>query len=101
MAHSDTLSLDLSHFRPGMRVAVAVSGGADSVALLLALMEQAPQQGLVLSVAHVNHQLRAEESDGDEEFVRKLAETRGLPLHVVRRDVPEEARASKQGIEET
>jgi len=101
MPRSETLSLDLSHFRPGMRVAVAVSGGADSVALLLALMEQAPQQGLVLSVAHVNHQLRAEESDGDEEFVRKLAETHGLPFHVVNRNVLEEARASKQGIEET
>ena len=73
MPNTAAIPLDMSLFRPGMRVAVAVSGGADSVALLLALLEQAPQHGLVLSVAHVNHGLRAEESDADEEFVRKLA----------------------------
>jgi tRNA(Ile)-lysidine synthase len=101
MPPSATLPLDMSLFRPGMRVAVAVSGGADSVALLLALIEQAPQNGLVLSVAHVNHGLRAAESDSDEEFVRKLGLAHGLPFHFVRRDVLEVARSSRQGIEET
>jgi tRNA(Ile)-lysidine synthase len=65
----------------GDRVAVAVSGGADSVALLLLLLELRSELGIVLSVAHVNHQLRGAESDGDESFVAKLAEVRGLEFH--------------------
>lgn len=101
MPHSTVIPLDMSFFRPGMRVAVGVSAGADSVALLLALLEQAPQQGLVLSVAHVNHTLRAEESDADEEFVRKLAALHRLQFNFLRCDVLESARSAKQGIEET
>jgi tRNA(Ile)-lysidine synthase len=101
MPYFTTIPLDMSFFRPGMRVAVAVSAGADSVALLLALLEQAPQQGLVLSVAHVNHTLRAGESDADEEFVRKLADLHRLQFHFLRCDVLESARTAKQGIEDT
>jgi tRNA(Ile)-lysidine synthase len=62
----------------GDRVAVAVSGGADSVALLLLLLELREELGIVLSVAHVNHKLRGRESDGDERFVRDLAAKHGL-----------------------
>ncbi len=101
MPNTAVIPLDMSLFHPGMRVAVAVSGGADSVALLLALLERAPQHGLVLSVAHVNHGLRAEESDADEEFVRKLAHAHDMQFHCLRCDVFESARASKRGIEET
>ena len=68
--------------RAGDRVAVAVSGGADSVALLCLLLELRPELGTVLSVAHVNHKLRGEESDEDERFVAKLAGQHGLELHV-------------------
>ena len=64
---------------------VAVSGGADSVALLLALRESRP------TVAHVNHLLRGEESDADERFVRELAERLGLPCRVLRIDMAREA----------
>jgi tRNA(Ile)-lysidine synthase len=49
---------------------VAVSGGADSVALVLALHELQPE---MLAIAHINHGLRGAESDGDEAFVRELA----------------------------
>ena len=59
--------------RPGDRVAVAVSGGADSVALLELLLELRRELGIVLSVAHVNHKLRGEESDADQKFVENLA----------------------------
>ena len=59
---------DLSLFAPGERVLVATSGGADSLALLLALHHQ----DFDICAAHVNHGLRAEESDGDENFVREL-----------------------------
>ena len=67
--------------RPGDRVAAAVSGGADSVALLLLLDELRGELGIVLSVAHVNHKLRGAESDEDERFVAGLARARGLECH--------------------
>jgi len=66
--------------RAGDRVAVAVSGGADSVALLLLLFELRHDLGVSLSVAHVNHQLRGAESDEDERFVARLAAQLGLEL---------------------
>lgn len=68
--------------RAGDRVAVAVSGGADSVALLLMLLELRSELGIVLSVAHVNHKLRGEESDEDERFVADLARRHDLELRV-------------------
>jgi len=68
--------------RAGDRVAVAVSGGADSVALLRLLLELRAELGIVLSVAHVNHKLRGDESDEDERFVARLARQHGLDLHV-------------------
>jgi len=61
------------------RIGVAVSGGADSVFLLHALREL----GLAVAVLHVNHGLRGEESDRDEEFVRSLALQFGMPVHVL------------------
>lgn len=63
---------------PGDRVAAAVSGGADSVALLFLLEELRAELGIVLSVAHVNHKLRGAESDEDERFVAQLAARLGL-----------------------
>jgi tRNA(Ile)-lysidine synthase len=67
--------------RAGDRVAAAVSGGADSVALLFLLLELRDELGIVLSVAHVNHKLRGEESDEDARFVTELARQHGLELH--------------------
>lgn len=66
--------------KAGDRLAVAVSGGADSVALLLLLEELRQELGVVLSVAHVNHKLRGAESDQDEQFVAELARRHGLEL---------------------
>ncbi|HET7433771.1 MAG TPA: tRNA lysidine(34) synthetase TilS [Thermoanaerobaculia bacterium] len=59
----------------------AVSGGADSTALLHALSELRAD-GFVIECAHVNHHLRGDASDGDEAFVRDLAAQLGVPLHV-------------------
>src|SRR5436305_7468675 len=67
--------------QPGDRVAAAVSGGADSVALLMLLIELRSELGIVLSIAHVNHKLRGPESDEDEQFVADLAASHGLELH--------------------
>ncbi|MGD1093295.1 MAG: tRNA lysidine(34) synthetase TilS [Bryobacteraceae bacterium] len=67
---------------PGVRVIAAVSGGADSVCLLMVLRELAPQIGVTLSgVAHFNHKLRGEESDADEQFVAGLAAELELPCY--------------------
>jgi len=67
--------------KAGDRLAAAVSGGADSLALLLMLLEIRSELGIVMSVAHVNHQLRGEESDTDERFVVEIAKTHSLELH--------------------
>src|ERR1700740_1794510 len=75
---SEAPPIDRKLLRPGMRVAVAVSGGADSVALLRRLMEAAPEIGLVLSVAHVHHGIRGTEADADAGFVSSLAAAHGL-----------------------
>ena len=67
--------------RPGDRLAVAVSGGADSTALLHALVEARAELGIVLSVVQFNHKLRGEESEQDEQFVAELARKLDLPFH--------------------
>jgi tRNA(Ile)-lysidine synthase len=74
-----------------MRLAVGVSGGADSVALLRALHGRAGELGLVLCVAHLHHGLRGSEADADLEFVRGLAERLGLAFLCKRVDVAAEA----------
>src|SRR4029078_1189293 len=63
---------------PGARVIVAVSGGPDSVCLLHVLRELGI---LVSGVAHVNHKLRAPDSEADEEFVGGIAREMALPFH--------------------
>ena len=92
--------IDRTLMRPGMRIAVAVSGGADSVALLRRLMEAAPEIGLVLSVAHVHHGIRGVEADVDAEFVSSLAAVHGLVYRRHDVDTPAAARENRQTIEE-
>ena len=74
-----------THVPPSSRICVAVSGGADSVALvhLLSLM-QARLSIAKLGIAHVNHRLRGRESDTDERFVTMLARKASLPFHLRR-----------------
>jgi tRNA(Ile)-lysidine synthase len=73
--------------RPGERVGVAVSGGADSVALLRALAELAPELGVVLLVLHLNHQLRGADSEADQDFVAALAAQLSLEAAIESCDV--------------
>jgi tRNA(Ile)-lysidine synthase len=72
--------------RPGDRVCCAISGGADSTALLLLLhaANALPRNalGVGLSAVHVNHHLRGAESDGDQAFVEQLCSRLDVPLHV-------------------
>jgi tRNA(Ile)-lysidine synthase len=74
-------------FRPGNRVGVAVSGGADSVFLLHALRDLAPRFEIHLSVVHIEHGIRGAASLADAEFVRSLAEQFVLPFHLHQADV--------------
>ena len=72
----------------GERVGIAVSGGADSVALLRAMLELREELGVVLSVVHFNHGIRGAEGDADAEFVAKLARENKAQLHQASGDVP-------------
>ena len=85
--------------RPGQRVAVACSGGADSVALLRILVDLREELGIVLSVAHFHHQIRGAEADADEQFVRELAAALQLEFHSGSGDVPVHAGAQKISLE--
>ena len=76
-----------------------MSGGSDSVALLLALHEAAKtfQPQLHLEAAHFNHALRGEESDADEDFVVGLAEQLGIKLHLRRWKGPDQGGTGGHG----
>ncbi len=85
--------------RAGDRVGVAVSGGADSVALLRLLLELRAELGLVLSVVHFNHKIRGEAADADEQFVRELAARFELPFLSRSGDAPALARVRSLSLE--
>ncbi len=95
-----TLPIDRLLLTPALRLAVGLSGGADSVALTLVLAELAAELGLVLHLAHLHHGLREQEADGDQEFCAGLAERLGLPFHTHRVDTASEAKARGESIEE-
>ncbi|HEV3254976.1 MAG TPA: tRNA lysidine(34) synthetase TilS [Candidatus Acidoferrales bacterium] len=84
----------------GDRVGVAVSGGADSVALLLLLDELRSSLGISLVVLHLNHLLRGAESDADERFVVELARVRGLDCISASENVAAVARRESWNLED-
>ena len=73
------------------RVAVALSGGCDSVALLYALLEIKDELGITLAATHVNHHIRGAEADRDAQFVADLCEKLGVYLYRFDVDVPAES----------
>ncbi|MFH1406982.1 MAG: tRNA lysidine(34) synthetase TilS, partial [Candidatus Omnitrophota bacterium] len=83
------------------RVVLGVSGGPDSVALLILFLELKKEYSLYLHIAHLNHALRGKESDDDEAFVKKLTEKFKLPITVKKLDIEKEAAKLGRGIEET
>jgi tRNA(Ile)-lysidine synthase len=99
-------TLNRTHIRPGDRICAAVSGGADSVALLLLLhaANALPRNalGVGLSAVHVHHGLRGAEADADLAFVESLCLRLAVPLHVHHASVPERvARSRAAGRPET
>lgn len=85
---------------PGAAVIAAVSGGADSMALLFLLEEIREEFSLNLSAAHINHGLRGAEADRDEALVRDTCKRLKIPLSVLHADVAREAERMGEGIEE-
>ena len=85
---------------PGEHVLVAVSGGADSTALLLCLHKFASDLRLSLTVAHLNHRIRGPEADADEDFVRQMSAGMGLPFVSEIVEVRQQATAAKKNLEE-
>ena len=77
---------------PGSHVLAAVSGGADSVALLCFLCEVRGRLALRVSCAHVEHGIRGGASLEDMAFVRALCEEKGIPFYAARVNAPAAAR---------
>jgi len=92
-------SLAEAEVRTGSSVLVGLSGGADSVALISALIELRERLGLKISAAHLNHRIRGAESDRDEEFVRAMCARLGVEL-IVERAGGLDASTSSANLEE-
>ena len=84
----------------GDKVGVAVSGGPDSVALLHILVEIGGDYELDLSILHLNHGIRGEESDKDEAFVGELARSMGVPLTAKSVSIPDILEKKKGSLED-
>jgi tRNA(Ile)-lysidine synthase len=103
MAVKAMLGLDRTLFKAGERVCVALSGGADSTALLLGLVEACGGKdglGVVVSAAHVHHGLRGADADADEAFVGELCERLRVGLTVFHVDTAARMEAAGEGLEE-
>jgi tRNA(Ile)-lysidine synthase len=91
---------DFGMLSGGEHVLVAVSGGPDSVALLLCLRKLAPNLNLTLTVAHLNHGIRGAEADADEDFVGQLSADLDLPFVSESMDIKRQAETAKRNLEE-
>lgn len=95
-AYFDTLDIDLN----GKTICVCLSGGADSVALLLSLSAISYEYNFKVSACHFNHMIRGDEADKDEEFCKEFCKTNNIKLYCGRDDVPAYAKLYKKSIEE-
>lgn len=85
---------------PGSRVIAAVSGGSDSMSMLFVLNKLKETLGFSLEAAHVNHLLRGDDADRDENFVRETCRELDIPFHLLRADVAGIAREKGKSLEE-
>ena len=79
----------------------AVSGGADSMALLHSLLHMQETLGITVCVAHFNHQLRGEESERDARFVEDWCQKADIPFRLGTGEVAQMAQEPGRGLEET
>lgn len=82
------------------KVVIGISGGADSVCLFFMMLELRKQYNLELYAVHVNHGIRGDDADGDEEFVKELISTEGVVLTCIHENIKEYARVWKMTEEE-
>ncbi len=90
---------EFSLFKKGQTVTVALSGGADSVALLYGLKRLEQELDITVKSAHLNHLIRGDEATRDEEFVKKLCNELCIPLICESCDVPLFARENGLSLE--
>ena len=90
-------SFDMLRF--GNRITVALSGGADSVCLLFALLDLKDELGLELSAAHFNHKIRGNEAERDEAFCKAICKKNGVKLYVGSANVPDFAQKNGMSLE--
>lgn len=83
------------------KIAVGVSGGADSMVLLCALLDLQKKIKFYLKVININHNIRGEESDRDSFFVKKFCEKKKIPFEMVSVKVLKEKKDKKLTLEET
>lgn len=84
----------------GSKVLVALSGGADSMSLLYSLIMLREELEIDICAAHVNHSIRGEDSDADEQYVRSVCNKLGIELYCVKYDVPAISKQTGEGLEE-
>ncbi|WDP90413.1 MAG: tRNA lysidine(34) synthetase TilS [Desulfobacter sp.] len=84
----------------GDKLLIGLSGGPDSVTLARVLLALKDEMGFSLGAAHLNHNLRGEESVRDENFVREFAADAGIDLSVESRDIKAFAKKQKLSLEE-
>ena len=84
----------------GDRVLCALSGGGDSVALMIILNELREEFEFSLCAAHFNHGIRGAEADRDQEFSRELAKKLSVPFFTATEDIPKIAKENGEGLEE-
>ena len=82
------------------RIVVGISGGADSVCLLLVLEKLRKEVGFSMEAVHIEHGIRGEESRQDAEFVKQLCEAKQIPFQMFSLDVPSYAACHGLGLEE-
>ena len=85
---------------PNEKILVAFSGGADSVALLSMLHTLSERLGITVCAAHLNHGIRGDEADRDEDFCAETCKKLGISLEISCISVPAEAEKTGEGLEE-
>ncbi len=84
----------------GKRIVVALSGGADSIALVYALNSLKEEYSFTLEACHINHGIRGETAERDEAFVKAECEKLGIKLYLLHADVPSLSKEKGVGLEE-
>lgn len=89
-----------SMLKNGDKVLVGLSGGADSVCLLLGLLNLRETLNIYISAAHINHMLRGEDAEADMNFVINLCKEKNVKLHLLKKDINEYSKENKCSLEE-